>query len=114
MPVKKKSRFDWTSIPIMNYYDLLNEGEQETILDTFKQLATLTQEEGEVEFHRNRLGKQKLCWTGEYRFWVWEGDDWRVFTSNVSGMYFEVKSSITTKQAWAAFMDYLGRVKLVT
>ena len=60
------------------------------------------------EFHKLKLGKQKYCWTGFIRHWVWEGNDWRVYVSN-NGAAFEVKDGIDMVRAWAAWKDYFSR-----
>lgn len=51
-----------------------------------------------VQHCKNRLGKQKYCWTGEYKNWIWEFEyhtpgrpDFfvRVFVNNIQGVSIE-------------------------
>jgi hypothetical protein len=69
-----------------------------------------------VEFVKQRLGKQAYCWTGEFRYWVWEGEargfegemvGWRVYVSNQKGICFEVEQGVSGLQATQAWFDFL-------
>lgn len=64
-----------------------------------------------VQAHKNKLGKQNYCWNGEFRFWIWETESWRVFVSNTKGICFEVLDSLSYEEAWNTWKDYLNRMK---
>lgn len=68
-----------------------------------------------VDFVKKYLGKQAYCWTGEFRFWVWEGEargfegepiGWRVYVSNQKGICFEVEHGSDALQATQAWFDF--------
>jgi hypothetical protein len=59
-----------------------------------------------VEYHKQKLGKQHYTWIGEYRFWVWEGQDWRVFCSNKKGICFEVRIGLSKAKIQKAWDEY--------
>jgi len=68
--------------------------------------------EGSVNFHKKRLGKQNYTWNGEYRFWVWEGPNWRVYASNICGTSFEARAHLTPTEALQALQDYFSKISL--
>lgn len=109
---KAKNKFEWASLPIINYINVMEGDGPEVLMDWLKRASLAHSEEGGVNFHQDRLGKQKMCWTGSNRFWVWEGKDWRIFASNKVGTSIEVKAGLTTDQAWDAFNDYLTAIGL--
>lgn len=69
-----------------------------------------------VSFHKQRLGKQHYCFTGEYRYWVWERSfkdsgkeiGWRVYVSDKKGICFEVTENCHKGDIRLAFADYLS------
>jgi len=63
--------------------------------------------------HKERLGEQDYTWVGEFRFWVWETSDWRVYANNHKGTCFEVREDLTDEEAFAAWDDYLQRVDVL-
>jgi len=63
-----------------------------------------------IKYHKKKLGKQHYCYTGMVRYWVWEGDNWRVYVSK-KGSSLEVLSTLTAKEAWAAWQDYFNKVR---
>jgi len=62
-----------------------------------------------VAFHKKALGRHKGCFTAEFRHWVWEGDGWRVFVSNLKGIGFEVAVHLKPTEALAAWADYRSK-----
>lgn len=69
---------------------------------------------GPIDWHKDRLGKQAYTWLGEFRFWVWETPDWRVYVSNAKGISFEVRKGLEDWDAADAFIDYYKRMGLKT
>jgi hypothetical protein len=67
---------------------------------------------GSVPFHKERLGDQDYTWVGEFRFWVWETPDWRVYANNHKGTCFEIREDLTDEEAFAAWKDYLAKIDL--
>ena len=68
---------------------------------------------GPVDFHRMHLGRQSYTWNGsDARMWVWETDAWRAYVSNSKGVCFEVRWDLSDEDAFAAFEDYLRKLKL--
>lgn len=66
-----------------------------------------------VAFMKSRLGRQDYCFTGEFRYWVWEDDaGWRVYVSNHKGIGFEVDASLNLDEALKAWEDFQKRVGL--
>lgn len=62
------------------------------------------------DYHKKKLGKQKYCWIGFVRHWVWESETWRVYVSK-RGSAFEVLATLTEDEAWAAWQDYFSKVR---
>lgn len=47
-----------------------------------------------VELHKLKFGKQNECWQGsEYKFWIWQFDNYFVLVSNKKGICIELKIS---------------------
>lgn len=67
---------------------------------------------GSVAFHKERLGDQDYTWVGEFRFWVWETSDWRVYANNHKGTCFEIREDLTDEEAFSAWKDYLTKIDL--
>jgi hypothetical protein len=67
---------------------------------------------GHVQHMKHRLGRQSYCWTGEYRFWVWElfGNKVRIFASDIQGVSFEVAEGQTGSAAVYLWKQYIGAV----
>lgn len=103
--------FKWDSIPLINYVCNCDSG----VFDEFqKQLIEFHRSHSlrKVDWHKRRLGPSKTTWTGECRFHVWEGKDWRVFVNNGHGASFEVRVGLTIKRAFAAWNDYRKQMGL--
>ena len=113
MPRKKEKKFEWASIPFINYVNVMGDDETNELIHLMKEVEHAAAAEGQVEFHKDRLGKQKCCFQGEGRFWVWEGRDWRVFASNKFGrVSVEVRAGLPARMAWTAFDAYRRAVGL--
>ena len=114
MSKKNEKRFEWESIPLINYINILEEQESEELIELMKEIESAAKDEGQVEFHKDRLGKQHLCFQGEFRYWVWQDRDWRVFASNKAGrISIEVRAGLSKKKAWTAFDAYRRQVGLL-
>jgi len=64
-----------------------------------------------VERHKLKLGRQDRTWVGEYRYWIWEEDDFRIYVSNIKGVGFEVPvnfSSARAMQAWERYEELMA------
>lgn len=115
--MKPFDSFDWDSDPIINIHFSLPNGdprrEYSYRLQTILVHAPHHFDMKPVEFHKNRLGKQKLCYfNGEFRFWVWEGENWRVFVNNHKGICFDVREGISPEDAYVALLDYSSRMNI--
>lgn len=107
-------RFAWESTPLIN---IMQRGDSALPVSWHMDLL-----DGTMAMHRAlrppvdalkaKLGKQAFTWVGEYRFWVWEGADWRVFASNIHGVSFEVREGLGREAALEAWNDFLSRVGL--
>lgn len=64
-----------------------------------------------VEYHKAKLGPQDYCWTGEFRFWVWDRDGYRIYVSNQKGVGFEVPADATYDEAMQALRAYMKEVQ---
>lgn len=117
-------RFAWESTPLVNVTqtacdtstdlsEFLLAHSQRNLIEEVMEMHKAAYKMKPVEFHKYHLGKQNFCWNGAYRFWVWEGEDWRVFASNIHGTSFEVRDTFTTHQALKAWDDYRRRVMLL-
>lgn len=107
----KKSVSDWDSTPLINYSNTSDDRECfSELIEEFKDMHLKMRPS--VDAHKKALGKQDYCWTGEYRNWVWEGTDWRVFCNNIQGTSFEVREGLTLKRAFLAWDDYRVKVGL--
>ena len=65
-----------------------------------------------VEYHKKWLGEQDTCFfNGEFRFWVWHGDNWVVLVNNHKGICLElVTGEYTKKEAMKEWAYYLETV----
>ncbi len=99
--------FAWEGTPIINYLFTLLEDEFELF---HKELMTMHAAPSAhnlkpMQFAKTRLGKQNYTWVGEYRFWVWETNDWRMFVSNRQGISVEVRIDLNKTQVQMAWND---------
>lgn len=60
-----------------------------------------------IKYHQGKLGKQDYCWTGEFRFWIWDRIGYRLFISNLKGISFEVPLDASVQDAQEALDVYL-------
>lgn len=65
-----------------------------------------------VYFYKAIFGQQDYTWVGEYRFWIWERNGWRVYVSNIQGVSFEVQADLNKEQTRAAWDDFRARIGL--
>lgn len=114
MARKKEKKFDWESIPFINYINKMDDEESEELIHLMKEVESAANAEGQVEFHKQRLGKQRVCFQSTFRYWVWEGKGWRVFASNKAGrVSVEVRAGLNKQNAWRAFDEYRRQVGLL-
>lgn len=111
----KRARQTWESEAFINRVFKLAVDDQSRYREIQAQLArmhTASSIEGSVPFHKERLGKQDYIWVGEFRFWVWETPDWRVYANNHKGTCFEIREDLSDEEALAAWVDYLEKIDL--
>ncbi len=103
---------DWNSTPLINLSWNCQEGlTTQELVDLQKKLMSMhTKLRHPVESLKKLLGKQSYTWVGEFRFWVWEFKNWRVFASNKQGVSFEYREGISKKAALEAWNDFLTRI----
>lgn len=65
-----------------------------------------------VQWHKDVFGRQSYCWVGEYRFWVWDFHDWRIYVSNIKGTSVEVDPSFDAEQAMFVMRYYWDKMGL--
>lgn len=112
---RKRERQTWESEAFINRVFKLSVDDQaryRTIQTQIMRMHRVSSRKGSVPFHKERLGDQDYTWVGEFRFWVWETPDWRVYANNHKGTCFEVREDLTDEQAFAAWQDYLSRMDL--
>ena len=74
-----------------------------------------------VKKHKEKLGKQKYCWCGEFKYWIWElpytnpnfdGHNYflRIFVSNQKGISIEVGGTKQEELIMSAYQDYYDRM----
>jgi hypothetical protein len=104
----------WDSEPIIN--KVMNGQVDKATLECFsaelQALHRAAHKSRPIAFHKAQLGRQNYTWVGEYRFWVWETDTWRVYVSDQQGTSLEVKDSLSPEQSLAAWNDYLFKMGL--
>jgi hypothetical protein len=105
----------WQSTPLDNYF----------VKWTNKQSASFTGEMFDVlrapaksglkpvSFMKKLLGKQDYCWNGEFRFWVWQQGDWRVYVSNTKGICFEVREFLSYGEVIYAWNDFRMKIGIL-
>ncbi len=111
----KRKRLDYESEPLINRIFALLPDDMEAYKQRQVEVMRMhhaSSVEKSVPFNRKRLGDQDYTWVGEFRYWVWETPDWRVYANNHKGTCFEVRADLTDEQAFAAWDDYLARVDL--
>ncbi len=68
------------------------------------------EEKNYVRLHKAIFGKQKYCWVGEFKNWIWEFKTGkyllRVFVNNTQGICPEVSLSCPPKKAMEMFKKY--------
>jgi hypothetical protein len=112
---RKRERQAWESEAFINRVFKLSVDDPRRYKEIQAQLArmhTASSKEGSVPFHKERLGDQDYTWVGEFRFWVWETPDWRVYANNHKGTCFEVRADLSDEAALAAWADYLEKIDL--
>jgi len=112
---RKRDRQTWESEAFINRVFKLAVDDQPRSREIQAQLARMhsaSSREGSVPFHKERLGVQDYTWVGEFRFWVWETPDWRVYANNHKGTCFEIREDLTDEEAFAAWKDYLQKIDL--
>lgn len=62
-----------------------------------------------LQWHKEKLGKHKYCWTGFTKHYVWEFDNYRIYVSK-EGASFEVLESLNAKEALDSWNDYYLRL----
>ena len=119
--MKRSEKFDTT--PIVNYVFEWSDEEKAAFHDQMMAmhraprtvaLNAYKREEWAttVGFYKAILGDQSYTWVGEYRFWVWERADWRLFVSNIQEVSFEAKAGLTKEQAKAAWDGFRALIGL--
>lgn len=103
---------DWDSTPIVNIAwstgGKVTSDELKKLTDDMLQMHRKLRPP--VESLKKLLGRQSYTWVGEYRFWVWETDSYRVFASNKQGVSFEHRVGLSKKDAFASWNDFLKRI----
>ncbi len=64
-----------------------------------------------VEWVKSRLGPQTRTFTGEFRHYLWEFQNYTIWVSNVKGIIVEVIPTLTPDEAMAAYRE--GFKKLI-
>lgn len=109
-------KFKWDSDSFLNYLYQLPSDKRSLYQDLQTQLMIMHachSIDGSVDFHKKRLGKQKFCWQGsKFRYWIWEGKNWRAFASNHQGTSLEIRVGLSLDEALEAFQDYRRKVGL--
>lgn len=59
-----------------------------------------------ITAHKEVFDKQSYCWTGEFKFWVWDFDKWRVYVSDKKGICIEVNENIDIEEAMLILRTY--------
>jgi hypothetical protein len=112
---RKRDRQTWESEAFINRVFTLMPDDQpryREIQSEIMQMHRASSKMGSVALHKDRLGDQDYTWVGEFRFWVWETADWRVYANNHKGTCFEIRADLTDEEAFAAWKDYLARLDL--
>jgi len=106
----------WASTPIVNYVVSWSGEQSYGFCDEMLAVGLTPSKMGirPVQLMKERLGKQDYCWTGEFRFWVWEQSNWRVFVSNQKGICFEVREDLDYAHVRAAWDDFRTKIGAIT
>lgn len=108
--VKKKQ--EWESTPIINYVFSWTDKEADNLKEELMAMHFMPRRKPPVEWMKSKLGKQSYTWVGEYRYWVWEQNFWRVYVNNEKGICFEVKYELTKEQVQDQWSDFKQKIKL--
>jgi len=66
-----------------------------------------------ISWHKKVFGRQSYCYfNGEFRFWVWDFHDWRVWVNNNKGIAVEVDPSFDLEQTMFILRYYWDRMGL--
>lgn len=63
-----------------------------------------------IEAHKEAFGPQSYCWNGEYRFWVWDFNTWRVYVSNQQGVSIEVEYGTSLEDTMNILRAYWNKI----
>lgn len=102
--------FEWTSEEMRVFQAemmAVQRAPREIALNAYKRDEKI---KSTVDFFKFCLGQQAYTWIGEYRFWVWERDDWRVYVSNTKGICIEVREGLSKLQVRVAWDDFRARI----
>jgi len=66
-----------------------------------------------VNRHKRIFGRQDYCYfNGEFRFWVWDFQDWRIWVNNQKGVSIEVDPNFGLTQTMSTLRSYWDRMGL--
>lgn len=95
--------------------NILGWDDEDTWPDEAMELTSIQMQQGWKceEFHEQKLGSHSRTFTGEFRFKVWESEDygWVVYVNNQKGVSFEVLSDMDKVGARAAWDDYRAKMR---
>ena len=103
--------------PPTNLFDGL--GDEATFVELWTALIGMHQQVSDaaraagvslVKHHQDKLGRQDYCWTGEFRFWVWDRLGCRLYVSNHKGVCFEVPRDASRQDIRAALDAYIQEI----
>jgi len=117
----RKSRVEaWDSTPFVNYvfgnpssleeYESLNKEMREFHFARYAHERNTGERLSCVDFAKKMLGRQDYTWCGEFRNWVWERGNWRLFVNNTQGFSFEVREDLEREQVLEAWKDVRERL----
>lgn len=108
--MKKLAIETFKHIPVENI--LAREGDSgkwaKAYLELSMRLGNFT---NKLYWHKRFLGEQTATHSGEFRWWIWERENWTVCVSG-RGIEFDVLSDISAAEAWRYFKEYLEAIDM--
>ena len=102
MSKKAATSFLRETTPVSNLCNSL--AELQEMIDIAK-IAYQTAPKNLVEWVKSRLGPQTRTFTGEFRYYLWEFQDYTLWVANGKGLSVEVIPTLTPDEAMNAYRE---------
>lgn len=107
MSKRATSSFLRETIPVSNLCNSANEMQE---MIEIANLAYQSAPKNLVEWVKSRLGPQTRTFTGEFRYYLWEFQNYTLWVSNGKGLSVEVIPTLTPDEAMTSYREAFGGI----